>query len=282
MEIPLHYIVYCDESDSKGKYYSNFYGGALIKASDQQVIERALSEVKADQNINGEIKWTKTAEAYEEKYKVFIDRFFDFIFADQVKMRIMFTQNINHRQNYPSDELNNEYFLLYYQFLKHAFGLRYSNPELDHTIGISVFMDDVPHKDAAFDNFKDYLSSLSVFPIFNRNKIVIEKQNISGVNSKSHNILQAVDVILGAMQFRLNDKHLEKPVGQRIRGKRTRSKERLYKHIHKKICDIRPNFNIGVTTGHKVGLEDRWHDPYRHWIFIPNDSVTDLTKGKRK
>lgn len=282
MGISLHYLVYCDESDSKGKYFSNFYGGALIKASDRQIIEDALAASKAAENIHGEVKWTKTSEAYEEKYKVFISTFFDFIATNQVKMRIMFTQNINQRNNFAADDLDNEYFLLYYQFLKHAFGLRDCNPLLKSEVGVSVYLDDVPQKKEAFDEFKDYLSSLSTYPIFRRNKVTIEKQNISGVNSKSHNILQAVDLILGAMQFRLNDKHLEKPKGQRVRGKRTRAKERLYKFVHKKICEVRPNFNIGVTTGHKTGREDRWNDPYRHWVFIPHDSVADLSKGKRK
>jgi hypothetical protein len=36
------YIIYCDESESKGRFYSNFYGGALIKAADRERIEAAL------------------------------------------------------------------------------------------------------------------------------------------------------------------------------------------------------------------------------------------------
>lgn len=27
------YIIFCDESDKYGKYYSNFYGGAIVGAS---------------------------------------------------------------------------------------------------------------------------------------------------------------------------------------------------------------------------------------------------------
>jgi hypothetical protein len=27
------YIIFCDESDASGKYYSNFYGGVLVGSS---------------------------------------------------------------------------------------------------------------------------------------------------------------------------------------------------------------------------------------------------------
>src|SRR4029077_13789918 len=36
-------------------------------------------------------------------------------------------------------------------------------------------------------------------------RIVIRKESISDVNSEDHVILQAIDVVLGAMQFRLNE-----------------------------------------------------------------------------
>ncbi|MEI9929152.1 MAG: hypothetical protein WDM89_00935 [Rhizomicrobium sp.] len=39
----MRYLIYCDESDDKGSFYSNFYGGALLKLSDQAAIEARLS-----------------------------------------------------------------------------------------------------------------------------------------------------------------------------------------------------------------------------------------------
>jgi hypothetical protein len=51
------YIIYCDESEDKGRFYSNFYGGALIRASDREAIELALRAAK--DGITGEAKWTK-------------------------------------------------------------------------------------------------------------------------------------------------------------------------------------------------------------------------------
>ena len=149
-------------------------------------------------------------------------------------------------------------------------------------MNVTVYLDDVPDSKEKFENFKDYLSSLTTFPVFHRNRITIRKENIADVNSKDHVILQAVDVVLGAIQFRLNDKHKVIPEGQKRRGKRTLAKERVYKHINKLLRKLRPGFNVGGSTGHDTGESDRWLHPYRHWCFVPTDSVRDLSRGKKK
>jgi hypothetical protein len=52
----------------------------------------------------------------------------------------------------------------------------------------------------------------------------------------------------------------------------------LYGHIHKRIRALRPNFNIGITTG--GGPESRWELPYCHWRFIPREHKYDHAKTK--
>jgi hypothetical protein len=170
--------------------------------------------------------------------------------------------------------------MLYYQFLKHAFGFRYSPHSQSDRAEVEVLLDDVPQKKEDFEQFKDYLSSLSVYPYFRQKGVSIRRESIGSIDSKNHNILQAVDLVLGAMHFRLNDLHLAKPEGQRTRGKRTRSKERVYKKVNSLIRTIYPGFNIGTSTGQKNGATDRWNHPYRHWLFVPSDSKVDLTRAK--
>lgn len=84
--------------------------------------------------------------------------------------------------------------------------------------------------------------------------------------------MQCLDVVLGAMSFRLNDQHKERPDGTFRRGKRTIAKEKLYKHINKKIRETRANFNIGITTGIDGNYQNLFFHPYRHWLFIPSSS----------
>src|ERR1700722_16977807 len=112
------YIIYCDESKNKGRFYSNFYGGALIEAADRVQIEAAL--VKAKEGVKGEAKWTKVTEQDEAGYIAFASKFLELVDSGLIKMRVMFTQNI-HSTDHIEYEPDAKYFKLYYQFIKHAF-----------------------------------------------------------------------------------------------------------------------------------------------------------------
>ena len=98
---------------------------------------------------------------------------------------------------------------------------------------------------------------------------VVKKESIYEVDSKKHILMQCIDVVLGAMAFRLNDLHKEKPKGTMQRGKRTIAKEKLYKHINKKIRETRTNFNIGKSTSLDGNYQNTFNNPYMHWIFTP-------------
>lgn len=278
----MRYVIYCDESEDKGRFFSNFYGGGLLREADRIAIESELNAVKAENNLLGEAKWTKISAYNESAYVAFVNKIFDFVAAGLLKIRIMFTQNINQTRHVEEYQVGNEFFILYYHFIKHAFGLRWCNPERQTVVTVTVLLDDAPDTAEKLDNFKNYLSSLSTYPIFFRNRIVIPKSEITEVDSSKHVILQAVDVVLGAMQFRLNELHREKPEGSRVRGKRTRAKERVYKQINSRIREIYPNFNIGTSTGQAEGPASKWLHPYRHWCFVPSLSVPDLSRSKRR
>jgi len=279
--LPTRFTIYCDESADKGQFYSDFYGGALIRTSDRDAIESALSASKVAAGLIGEAKWTKIGPHNEKAYISFVDSVFDLVAGNRMKLRMMFTQNINQTRHLDHDD-DNRFFILYYQFIKNAFGLRYCNPDRSDDIFVTVLLDDAPDTRQSLENFKDYLSSLSVFPIFHRERIKIQRDQISEIKSHGHTILQGVDVVLGAMQFRLNEFHKRKPEGQRLRGARTRAKERVYKHINARIRGIYPRFNIGTSTGQPNGPKDRWEHPYRHWCFVPEGSIKDLSRGKRQ
>ena len=111
-------IIYTDESEKEGKFYSNFYGGVLIRSQDLETVIRELESFKESLNLYNELKWVKVSANYLEKYIAFIDYFFDFVEDDKVKVRIMFTQNCFVPVNLTKEQRQNEYFLLYYQFFK--------------------------------------------------------------------------------------------------------------------------------------------------------------------
>jgi hypothetical protein len=93
--------------------------------------------------------------------------------------------------------------------------------------------------------------------------------------------LEGLDIVLGAMAFRLNEKHKEIPPGKKRRGKRTVAKEKLYKHILDKIRELYPNFNVGVSTG-RLNEGELWKHPYRHWCFEPRNFEIDNSVSKNR
>lgn len=274
------YIIFCDESDDKGRFYSNFYGGVLIEASKQEAIEAELQECKDRLNIfDGEMKWERISGPYADKYIDFVNTVFDIIERGDMKMRIMFTQN----RNLPVLEeyqIGRDYFMLYYQFIKHAFGLQFAVPD-GGTASAAVLLDDVPHNAQKFHDFKNYLSSLSAFPKWTRAGFSIAYEDIADVNSKTHNILQALDVILGGMQSRLNEKHTKPQPPAKRRGKRTRAKATVYTAIKDRVWKIYPRFNVGVSTATPEGLHMRFEHPYRHWLFVPSNAQVDPGRTKK-
>lgn len=274
------YILYCDESDAKGRFYSHFYGGALVEARKQQAIEAELQALKDELNIfNGEVKWQRITESYEDKYIAFVNLVFDIVERGDMKIRIMFTQNrwIPLLDDF---QIDNEYFLLYHQFIKHAFGFRYCT-EGGGQASAAVLLDKVPHNAEKLHEFRNYLSSLSDFPIWHRANFSIAYEDIAEVDSKEHNIMQALDVVLGAAQSRLNERHTRPIPPARRRTKRARAKAGVYKAIQRRICELYPNFNVGISTGTPNGLSDRWQHRYRHWLFVPSNSREDSARTKK-
>jgi hypothetical protein len=144
-----------------------------------------------------------------------------------------------------------------------------------------IYFDRLPDTKEKSALFKSHITSLEKWPEFRRQRILIPEDQIAEVKSHNHVLLQCVDIVLGAIQFRLNDLHKVKPKGKWRRGKRTIAKEKLYKMINRRIRKIYPNFNIGITTGTNGDQENYWKHPYRHWLFRPRSYREDDSKTKK-
>lgn len=276
------YILFCDESEKHGQFFSNFYGGVLVGASHYMAVTDRLNAVKQRLNFFGETKWEKVSDRYLDKYIALIHGFFQEIRRGTIKVRIMFTQNAMVPKGLTPEHQEHEYFLLYYQFIKHAFGLRYCPAKRDNKTTLRVYLDQLPDNREKRARFKAYLHALQESTIFSRQGLTIREEDIAEVRSHDHVLLQCVDIVLGSMAFRLNDRHKARLPGTRRRGNRTIAKEKLYKAICAEIRTIYPGFNIGMTTGRRGGPEDVWRHPYRHWLFVPKESEYDGRRTKRQ
>ena len=273
------FILYCDESDISGRHFADFYGGALIESTHLNEVTDTLLGAKNVLNLGAEVKWQKISEAYAGKHVELMTTTFGLVAAGKLKIRIMFTQNYYGAVQLSTTERENSFFILYYQFVKHAFGLQYrtATQEPAH---LRIYFDQLPDTDEKCLAFRSYVSGLSRSRTFRQAGIVLKEDSIAEVDSKQHVVLQCLDVVLGSMQFRLNEKHREIPKGASARGKRTLAKARVYKHINSSIRQIHPNFNIGITTDGEA--KTRWCHPYRHWLFKPANLEIRPEYAKRK
>ena len=181
-----------------------------------------------------------------------IDYFFEFVKSNKIKIRIMFRQNALVPQNLTREHEEKGYFLLYYQFIKHAFGIDYCNLNEKDQVALKLYFDKLPDTKKKNKVFKGYIYALNDF--FCINNVHIYNEDIAEVDSRNHVILQCMDIILGSMNFKLNNMDKEKMPGSNRRGKRTIAKEKLYKNILRNIKTIYPNFNIGVSTSSRGDL----------------------------
>jgi hypothetical protein len=272
------YILFCDESVKEGKFYSNFYGGVLVPASAYEAASRRLNGTKLRLHFMGEVKWQKVTSNYLSKYMELMDAFFEELREGRAKVRIMFRQNARKPTNLTPEHHEQGFYMLYYQFIKHAFGFAHM-PEHAAPVRLRVYLDQFPDTGEKVAQFRGFILGLNQSWSFRNKRMRIYEQDLTEVRSHDHVHLQCLDIVLGAMAFRLNDMHKEKPPGLRTRGSRTIAKEKLYKHILMRIRELRPNFNCGITTG--GSKEDRWNHAHCHWAFLPANHEYESTMTKR-
>jgi hypothetical protein len=277
------YIIYCDESAEKGAHFSDFYGGVMIESDHIDEVRSTLAAKKKELNLGAETKWGKVPgnPYYLQKYINLVDCFFDLVGAGKIKVRIMFRQNTIRHRRLTQEHHDQRYFILYYTFLKWAFGLDIS-PALDGGVRVRIYPDNIPDTAEQIANFRAYLVRLSNRPEFRLRKISIKPEDVTDVVSHEHPVLQCLDIVLGSMHFRLNDLHRELDPVKNRRKKRTRNKEKLYKHIKQRIEGLMfKNFNIGTSTGQRWP-HARWSDPYRHWRLMPRMHDREVLPGSKK
>lgn len=271
-------IAFCDESAKRGPHFSNFYGASIVLSEHLEQVDSSLREFYDKAGITSEIKWNNVNPSLEERFIGFSDLFFDHIESGRLKTRLMFTQNLYRPIGLTRDHLRQQYFLLYYQFIKHGLGLQHYGAEFGAR-DLELICDQFPDTSKQADEFRKFLLGLNDRH-FGQQGLNLAPENIGEAKSHRHMILQGTDLVLGAIQFKLNGLDKAIPQGKRRRGKKTLAKERVYRHILNRIWRIYPNFNIGASTGTQGDLRNRWRHPYRHWKMVPYNYEIDSTAKK--
>ncbi len=242
-------------------------------------LDTRLRMVRSDDGISGEIKWKSLSEANYECYIEFVDTLFESILSGEVKFRQMFLDRTfvwqPKRDQAEITDIESQ-FKLYYQFLKHAFGLKY----LPRAAGVDqiellVRLDNhssQPNK----EKLVDFCATLP--RILERHDVRV---SVSFLNSKKAPRIQVWDLLIGAAGSHGNRMHLKRSDGQRGMTKKQKLRDNFCKHVYQSLKNIDAQtrgskaFNWFETTGLGTNFANFYEPNLRIRKFIPKQHLVD-------
>lgn len=234
--------IYCDESRQTADRYM-VIGGLIVSREHEVRVQQAVQSYRIDNQMYAELKWTKVSDQKLTEYQRLVDLFFSLSSIMFFKAIVVDTSEIDHnRYNKNSPELG--FYKLMYQFLLHSFG-----QELQPGDRCTVHLDQRTTK-----HYK--LSTLCA--ILNnglRKKYHLEGRpirNVQAVDSKSNDLIQIADVLMGAIGYEMNGAH--------TRTNAKRAKVHLAEHIAQSVGII----NLQQPTPRRQRHFSVWHFHFRN------------------
>lgn len=232
------YEIYSDESfthikDIKTRFCF-FFGGIFGSHQDTSLLHNQLQAIKDEYPLNKEVKWNNLDFHNANFYKKLLEQFFNTL--EDNNSSIKYRQFCVDRKFVPQDkkelylkDISSVYnidtqFKLYYQFFKHSFGIA-GFPE--NCSEIRFYIDG--HTSKKVSDLKKFISKLT--EVLGRPDIT---SSIKSQDSKKKNLIQIVDLIIGASSFRSGNKKFSQA---RIRLSKNREKAKLKESIYQYIYD---------------------------------------------
>ncbi len=260
---PREYILYADESIERGAFFSNCYGGLLISSRDRGAVISVLEAEKARLNLHGEVKWQRVTLNYLDKYQRLTSVFFNFVRDGRIRMRILFTDNFRAPNSLASLNFKERYLLLYLAFIEHTFDVRYRTP-CNNPVRLRLLLDELPVPAEDKRDFRQQLYKLNSSPAFQSGNVRIFPGAIGEIDSRDHVLLQCLDIVLGAMQSRMNTGPPDPSSPVR---KRSAAKHQLSTYVLHQVRSINPGFQLEETT--PVAAGQGWLCSCRHCLYGP-------------
>lgn len=276
------YEIFADEawthSSKPLNRYWCFFGGIFGKQSDLDRLDTQLRRIIADHSHKGEIKWSSLTPRNLPVYQELTDALFLGVRSGGVKYRQMFLDRSyvwrpRHHET-DSSELTGQ-FKLYYQFLKHAFGIQHIPRSETRDTSILVRLDRHSSQQHTL-KLQQFAGSLP--DILERPDLTV---SVTFRDSRRVPRLQIADVLMGAAGSYGNKMHLLRLGERRGMSEKQRIRLGLCKHIYNNLRAIVEEdremsaFNWFETTGRDGNWENAFHHKVRIWKFKPRHHVID-------
>lgn len=225
----LVYHVYCDESRQTNERFM-VLGGILVTGQGVEGIEKQIMQCRDDTKMHAELKWGKVGDAKLEEYRAFVDLFFALNKSDHAHFHSMCidTWKLNHKL-YNEGDRETGFYKFYYQLLLHSFGGKYLRGSDDTKLLLYLDRRNTSYK---LSKLKEVLNRgiEKTYKVKNQPFVTVEARD-----SKSSNLLQLADILMGAVGFQKNGYHRQPGA--------KKSKVSLAEHIAAKVgVDSLANF----------------------------------------
>ncbi len=194
------YRIFADESRQTKDRFMGFTG-LIINENDISNIREAITELRNSTNLHAEIKWTKVSKKRVEDYKKFIELIHRFCFDKIICIKTLIIDN--HKVN------NNKYNdrdreLGFYKFYFQLFLIFLREEYVNNTTKIILHPD---YRSTKYP-IKNIVSILNntAFKRYQKASVVAD---IEPFKSKDDDIIQIIDLILGAIGYYKNEYHLK-------------------------------------------------------------------------
>ena len=195
--------VFCDESRPTGRERYLVIGGVTTSRGRVQIMNNKLAALRESTGVKSqELKWTKVSASWLDKYRTFVDYFFDELDRDCVRIHCLIVDRykVDHKKFNAGDcELG--FYKFYYQLLLHCFGKPYGEGGNQ----LRVFPD---RRGTSYNvsRLRDILNNgvAKKFNNYSRPFLAVQPQD-----SKAHDLIQLADILIGAIGYQKNRWHLQ-------------------------------------------------------------------------
>jgi len=211
-------------------------------------------------------------------YRELLDEFFACLETRNVKYRQLFLDRMHVRISDPLEDEPSDLdiqFKIYYQFLKHHFGLKFL-PQAEHGFDRVYIRLDEHSSQKHKERLKSFAEGLP--GIIKRTDLLF---HVSFVESRRHLRLQICDLIMGASGSYGNRMHLKRQPGILRMTSKQKLRRDLAKYIYEKLKSISMaergsgSFNWFYSTGNDGKAENSLLHKIRIWKFEPTRCLID-------
>lgn len=258
--------------------YWCFFGGLFGLESCLDRLETSLRKVARTANYNLEVKWSNLSERDYDTYLLLVDTFFNHLSTDEIRYRQVFLDRsyvyVPKPGSSPLSDLDVQ-FRIYYQFLRHCFGLSFLPQASNGPDRIILRLD----THSSQKHKAKLVEFVQRFPgLMNRSDLEFF---VKFHCSKQFYRIQICDVIVGAAGSYGNRMHDRRQPGKRGQTPIQKCRFQLAKHIYNRLRDLSRidrgslTFNWFETTGKDGELENIFRHKIRIWKFKPSNYHID-------